>query len=118
MHIIQHYEVLQNFSEEYLSIPGNLGVVLPLSAFNKDYARAGGWVFQNDEYADSTYAKLGDDAQSQKTTEYGRTKYIEDVAESGAGFLLCKTTEFSESRIAWWEKMIGAVRSSYCPSKI
>jgi hypothetical protein len=118
VHIVQHYEVLQTFSDEYLSIPGNLLVVFGLSPFTKEYAKQAGWKFQYDEYADSTYAILENDSESQKITEYGKTKYIEDMAESGSLFMLCKTDQLSETRITWWEKTTNTNRQNYCPSLI
>lgn len=118
VHVVQNYETLQTFTEDYLSIPGNVVVAMPNCPFNKSYAKAAGWVFQDDQYANSTYAILGTDADSQKQSDYGKTKYIEDMAEAGASFMLCKDTLISEGRIKWWEQTTGTSRNSYCPSKI
>lgn len=118
VHVVQNYETLQTFTEDYLSIPSNVTVALPNCPFNKSYAKAAGWVFQNDEYANSTYAILGTDANSQKQSDYGKTKYTEDMAEAGASFMLCQDNSISEKRIQWWEQTTGTDRNLYCPSKI
>lgn len=117
-HVVQHYEVLQMFSEEYLSIPGNLLVVFKISPTIKEFAKTAGWKFEFDEYGDSSYAKLGTDGESQKTTEYGKTSYPEDMAESVASFFLCDTAQISQARIQWIEKTISKPASSFCPAKI
>lgn len=119
VHIVQHYEVLQTFSEEYLSIPGNLIVVMKIVPFNKDFARTAGWEFQYDEYGDSSYAILGTDTESQKTTEYGRTSYIEDLADTAASVIACDTALVSASRIKWIEdNFIRQSAASFCPAKL
>lgn len=118
IHVVQNYEMLQTYTEEYLNIPGNLIVALPSCPFNKSFAKAAGWVFQGDEYSSSTYAILGTDAESQKQSDYGKTKYIEDMAEAGASFMLCENNKISEARIKWWEQTTGTSRNMYCPSKI
>lgn len=119
VHIVQHYEVLQTFSEEYLSIPGNLIVVMKIVPFNKDFAKTAGWEFQYDEYGDSSYAILGADPESQKTTEYGRTSYIEDLADTAAGIVACDTALISAVRIKWVEEnFIKQSASSFCPAKL
>lgn len=118
VHIVQHYEVLQTFSEEYLSIPGNLIVVMKIVPFNKDFAKTAGWEFQYDEYGDSSYAILKTDSESQKTTEYGRTSYIEDLADTAASVVACDTAEISTDRIKWIEEnFIKQPDSSFCPAK-
>lgn len=119
VHIVQHYEVLQTFSEEYLSIPGNLIVVMKIVPFNKDFARTAGWEFQYDEYGDSSYAILGTDAESQQTTEYGRSSYIEDLADTAASVIACDTALISASRIKWIEdNFIRQSAASFCPAKL
>lgn len=118
VHVVQHYEVLQTFSEEYLSIPGNLIVVMKIVPFNKEFAKIAGWQFQNDEYGDSSYAILGTDAESQKTTDYGKTSYIEDLADSVASVIACDTAKISQARIAWIEKNFTKRPAvSFCPAK-
>lgn len=118
VHIVQHYEVLQTFSEEYLSIPGNLIVVMKIVPFNKDFAKTAGWEFQYDEYGDSSYAILGTDAESQQTTEYGRTSYIEDLADTAASVIACDTAKISGARIKWVEdNFIKQSATSFCPEK-
>lgn len=117
-HVTQFYDTLQTFTEDYLSIPGNASVVMGIDPVTKDYAKTAGWVFQDDQYGDSEYAILGTDAASQKQTDYGKTKYIEDMAEAGSYFMLCKDTIISEARIKWWEQKTGTSRNSYCPSKV
>ncbi len=118
VHIVQHYEVLQTFSEEYLSIPGNLIVVMKIVPFNKDFAKVAGWKFQYDEYGDSSYAILGTDPESQKTTDYGKTSYIEDLADTVAGIVACDTAETSTARIKWVEEnFIKQSAASFCPAK-
>lgn len=118
VHIVQHYEVLQTFSEEYLSIPGNLIVVMKIVPFNKDFAKTAGWEFQYDEYGDSSYAILKTDPESQKTTDYGKTSYIEDLADSAAGVIACDTAEISTARIKWVEEsFVKQPAASFCPAK-
>ncbi len=118
VHIVQHYEVLQTFSEEYLSIPGNLIVVMKISPFNKDFAKTAGWEFQYDEYGDSSYAILKTDPESQKTTDYGKTSYIEDLADTIASIMACDTAKISATRIKWIEtNFIKQPATSFCPAK-
>ncbi len=118
MHVVQHYEILETFTEEYLSIPGNLLVVMPLSPFNKEFAKSVGWEFVSDEYADSTYAKLKDDPESQKTTDYGKTSYIEDIAETMSSFMLCDASHMSQARIIWAQNQTGKSANDFCPAKL
>lgn len=118
VHIVQHYEVLQTFSEEYLSIPGNLIVVMKIVPFNKDFAKTAGWEFQYDEYGDSSYAILKTDPESQKTTDYGKTSYIEDLADTAAGMIACDTAKISAVRIKWVEEnFVNQSAASFCPAK-
>ena len=63
-------------------------------------------------------AKLKDDSDSQMTTDYGKTRVREDMADSGALFMLCKSNEISEDRTLWWEMVTGNNRNEFCPSKI
>lgn len=118
VHIIQMYDTLQTFTENYLSIPGNATVAQPIDPLTKDYAKTAGWVFQSDQYGDSEFATLGTDAASQKQSDYGKTKYVEDMAEAGSYFMLCQNDNISEARIKWWEGTTATSRNSYCPSKI
>ena len=118
VHIVQHYEILQTFNEEYLSFPSNLIVVMKIVPFNKDFARAAGWVFQDDTYGDSSYGILGTDVESQKTTDYGKTSYIEDLADSAASVIACDTAKISQDRIFWIEKnFTKRPAASFCPAK-
>lgn len=118
VHIIQFYDTLQTFTEKYLSIPGNASVSTQIDPITKDYAKTVGWVFQSDQYGDSSYAILGTDTEPQKQTDYGKTKYIEDMAEAGSYFMLCQNEKISEARIKWWEQTTGTNRNSYCPSRL
>lgn len=118
VHVVQHYEILQTFSEDYLGIPGNLIVVMNILPFNKDFAKTVGWQFQNDEYGDSSYAILGTDTESQKTTDYGKTSYIEDLADTAAGVIACDTAKISAARVKWVEEnFIKQSAASFCPAK-
>lgn len=117
VHVVQQYEALQTFTEEYLA-KNRIVEAMATGPLEKGYAREVGWVYNSDEFGDGIIAKLKDDAESQKTTEYGRSKVREDMAESGALFMECKSSEISETRTIWWEKMTGKKRSEFCPSKI
>lgn len=115
VHVVQNYEILQTFTVKYLFIPGNASVVMGMSPFNISYAKAAGWIFQGGDFG---YATLGTDADAQKQTDYGKTKYVEDMAEAGSYFMLCQNDKISEARIKWWEQTTGTNRNSYCPSKL
>ena len=117
VHVVQHYEALQTFNEEYLA-KNRIVEAMATGPLEKGFAKEVGWVYNSDECGDGIIAKLKDDAESQKTTEYGRSKVREDMAESGALFMLCKSNQISEARVLWWEKMTGKNRSEFCPSKI
>ncbi len=117
VHVVQHYEALETFTEEYLA-KNRIVEAMATGPLEKGFAREVGWVYNSDEFGDGIIAKLKDDSESQKTTEYGRSKVREDMAESGALFMLCKSNQISEARTAWWEKMTGKTRSEFCPSKI
>lgn len=116
-HVVQGYEVLQTFTEGYLQVPGNLIEAMLVSPFNKSYAKAAGWVFQYDEFGSSTYAILGTDSESQKNSEYGKIKYVEDMAEAFASLMTCNSGAISKARITWIETTIGKSASSFCPAK-
>lgn len=115
VHVVQNYEILQTFTVKYLSIPGNAGVVMGMSPFNISYAKAVGWTFQGGDFG---YGTLGTGADAQKQTDYGKTAYVEDMAEAGSYFMLCQDDKISEARIKWWEGTTGTSRNTYCPSKI
>ncbi len=117
VHVVQHYEALQTFTEEYLA-KNTIVEAMATGPLEKGFAKEVGWVYNSDEFGDGMIAKLKSDAQSQKTTEYGRTKVREDMAESGALFLACKSDQISEARTLWWEKITGKKRTEFCPSKI
>jgi len=57
---------------------------------------------------------LATDSQSQKTTDYGKTKYVEDMAESAVGLMFCKKDVFSQARLDWWAKTTNTSIESYC----
>jgi len=115
VHVVQNYEILQTFTVKYLFIPGNASVVMGMSPFNISYAKAAGWIFTDGDWG---YATLGTDNDAQKQTDYGKTKYVEDMAESGSFFMLCQNDKISDARIKWWEQTTGTSRNAYCPSKI
>lgn len=117
VHVVQHYEALETFTEEYLA-KNTLVVAMATGPLEKGFAKEVGWVYNSDEFGDGIIAKLKDDSESQKTTDYGKTKVREDMAESGALFMLCKSDQISEARILWWEKTTGKNRNEFCPSKI
>lgn len=118
-HVTQFYNTLQTYTEKYLSsLPGISGVVMRIDPIAKNYAKTAGWVFSNDEFGDGIVATLGTDAESQKQTDYGKTQYVEDMAEAGSYFMLCQNEKISEARIKWWEQTTGTSRNTYCPSKI
>lgn len=117
VHVVQHYEALETFTEEYLA-KNTIVEAMATGPLEKGFAKEVGWVYNSDEFGDGIIAKLKEDAMSQKTTEYGRTKVREDMAESGALFMECKSSEISEARTLWWEKITGKNRAEFCPSKI
>ncbi len=86
--------------------------------FNKDFAKTAGWEFQYDEYGDSSYAILKTDPESQKTTDYGKTSYIEDPADTVASIMTCDTAKISTARVKWVEdNFIKQSTASFCPAK-
>lgn len=117
VHVIQNYDTVQTFTEDYLSQPLMGEQALRTDPLLKSYAKAAGWVFQNDQYGNSSYAILGTDADPQKQTDYGKSEYIEDMAEAGSYFMLCQDDKISEARIKWWEQTTGTNRNTYCPAK-
>jgi len=117
VHVVQHYEALKTFTEEYLA-RNTLVVAMATGPFEKGFAKQVGWVYNSDEFGDGIIAKLKDDSDSQMTTDYGKTRVREDMADSGALFMLCKSNEISEDRTLWWEMVTGNNRNEFCPSKI
>lgn len=118
VHVVQYQESMMYFTDEYLLRMGS-SQAMYLSPFNKDFAKLVGWNIKNDENGEGgMFAELGSDSESQQTTDYGKTKFIEDMADSGALFMLCQTSTISEARVKWWEQTTGTSRTSYCPSPI
>lgn len=114
-HVVQYYEALQTFSEVYLKMPGNAIVATSLTPFIKDFAKSVGWDFGDPQYEEeNNFGRLKTDAESQKTSDYGKTYFHEDMAETAASFLTCQTSSYSEARIKWTEKVTNTSASSYC----
>ncbi len=113
VHVVQYYEALETFTEEYLA-KGRLVEAMATGPLEKGFAKEVGWVYNSDEFGDGIIAKLKADSESQKTTDYGKTKVREDMAESGALFMVCKSNLISEARILWWEKTTGESRTKFC----
>jgi len=114
-HTVQYYEALQTFSEIYLKMPGNASIALSLTSFAKDFAKSVGWDFGDPQYEEeNNFGNLKTDAESQKTSDYGKTYFYEDQAETAAAFLSCQTDDYSQARIKWMEKITNTVASSYC----
>lgn len=113
-HVVQYYEALQTFTEAYLKIPGNATIAISLAPFTKDFAKTAGWDFGEDKYANEIYPHLKTDTESQKTSDYGKTYYYEDQAETAASFLTCQTSNYSSARIKWMEKTLNTLASNYC----
>lgn len=114
MHVAQYYELLKEFNVEYLKAEaGNTVTALfDRTEFLKDFGRSIGWGELKD-YGN----ELAKDPESQKTTWYGRFIPYEDQAETAAGFFSCNTSEFSQARITWMEKVTGKKASDFCPSR-
>lgn len=114
MHVAQYYELLKEFNVEYLKAEaGNTTRALfARTEFLKDFGRSVGWGELKD-YGN----ELAKDAESQKTTWYGKFIPYEDQAETAAGFFSCNTSEFSQARIAWMEKVTGKKASDFCPPR-
>lgn len=115
VHVMQAYNVLQTYKEDSIKTGS---IIASMNPFVKNYAKAVGWVFRYDEDRTSFSADLGNDANSQKITDYGKSNYTEDMAESGSFFVSCQDDMISETRIKWWETTTGTNRSTYCPPKI
>ena len=114
MHVVQYYELLKEFNVEYLKAEaGNtVRALFVRTEFLKDFGRSVGW----DELKDYGN-ELAKDPESQKTTWYGKFIPYEDQAETAAGFFSCNTSEFSQARIAWMEKVTGKKANDFCPPK-
>lgn len=117
VHVVQHYEALEIFTEEYLA-KNKIVEAMATGPLEKGFAKEVGWIYNSDEFGDGIIAKLKDDVESQKTTDYGKTSVREDMAESGALFMQCKSNEISEARTLWWENTTGKNRAEFCPSRI
>ncbi len=113
-HVVQYYEALQTFSDKYLMIPGNATIAISLVPFTKDFAKAVGWEFPYDDAGNSWSGNLKKDAESQKTSDYGKREFYEDQAETAEAFLTCQTSTFSQARIQWMEKATSTKASLYC----
>lgn len=114
MHIVQYYEALQTFSDSYLKIPGNSKIAISLSPFTKDFAKLVGWEFLYDEAGNNWSGTLKTDSESQKTSDYGKSEYYEDQADTAAAFFICQTSKYSQIRIQWMEKISNTTADSYC----
>jgi len=114
MHVVQYYELLKEFNVEYLKAEaGNaVRVLFDRAEFLKDFGRSVGWGELKD-YGN----ELAKDPESQKTTWYGRFLPYEDQADTAAGFFSCNTSEFSQVRIAWMEKVTGKKANDFCPPR-
>lgn len=113
-HVVQYYEALQTFSKTYLEKPGMATVALILTPFTKDFGKSVGWEFWDDRYNTSWQADLKTDAESQKTSDYGKRGILEDMAETASFFMTCQTSKISTARISWMEKITNTKASFYC----
>lgn len=113
-HVIQYYEALQTFTEDYLKMAGT-GQAMRLTPYVHDFAVTVGWDYGG--YGPATWdgiPKLKTDADSQKTSDYAKEYEYEDQAETMASLLTCDTGNFSQARIQWAEKVTNTTAASYC----
>jgi hypothetical protein len=113
-HVIQYYEALQTFTEDYLKMAG-ASEAMRLTPYVHDFAEAVGWDYAG--YGPATWGgtpKLKTDAESQKISDYGKEYEYEDQAETMGFFLTCDTGVLSQARIQWAEKVTNSTAASYC----
>ena len=71
-HVIQYYEALQTFTEDYLKMSGG-GQAMRLTPYVHDFAVTAGWDYSG--YGSTSWdaiPKLKTDAESQKQSDYGK----------------------------------------------
>jgi hypothetical protein len=115
VHVVQYYEAVRTYTSGYIeNETGGLRDLFAKETFvYDDWAKNVGWYFKEGW----TTPSLKEDAESQKTSEYGRLMMYEDQAETFASIFICDTKEYSQARISGIEKIIGKKASDFCPYK-
>lgn len=106
VHIAQFYTVPDEVKRKVIDEEIKSKNMLYYSEVLQDFIKVIGWK-DTDESEKWFRWKLPEDEESQKTTKYGKTNPVEDMAETLAGCVLTDTEPFSEARLGWCRSWLG-----------
>lgn len=106
VHVVQFYAVPDDIKQKVINGEILSRNMLYYSEILPAFTKAAGWE-DIDQSEEKFVWELKEDKESQKTTTYGKTDPVEDMAETFAGYILTDTERFSKTRVEWCREWLG-----------